>query len=53
MDAVRYYVALVALGLHLVTVLEERELVSRFGDAYREYQHRAPRFVPRRRIAKV
>lgn len=29
--------------LYLVIVLEERELVDRFGDAYREYQARVPR----------
>lgn len=27
--------------------LEERELVARFGDAYRDYSTRVPRFVPR------
>ena len=34
-------------GIYVVTVLEERELVARFGDAYREYQRRVPRFLPR------
>ena len=33
--------------IYLVIVLEERELVQRFGDAYRQYQRRVPRFVPR------
>lgn len=41
----------VALGafpaLYLVTVLEERELLERFGDEYVEYQRRVPRLVPR------
>ena len=31
----------------LVTVFEERELVARFGDAYREYQRGVPRLIPR------
>ena len=35
------------LGLYVVTVLEERELVERFGEAYRAYQTRVPRFIPR------
>jgi protein-S-isoprenylcysteine O-methyltransferase Ste14 len=33
--------------IYLVTVLEERELVDRFGEAYRAYQRRVPRFIPR------
>ncbi len=32
--------------LYLVTVLEERELVDRFGDDYRAYQQRVPRIIP-------
>lgn len=34
-------------GIYVVTVLEERELVVRFGDAYRQYQRQVPRFLPR------
>lgn len=34
-------------GIYLVTLLEERELSERFGEAYREYCRRVPRFVPR------
>lgn len=34
-------------GLYLVTVLEERELLERFGDEYARYCERVPRFVPR------
>ncbi len=34
--------------LFVGTWLEERKLVSQFGDTYREYQRRVPMFVPRR-----
>ena len=34
-------------GIYVVTALEERELVARFGDAYRQYQREVPRFLPR------
>ena len=34
-------------GLYLVAVLEERELLTRFGDEYAGYCERVPRFVPR------
>jgi protein-S-isoprenylcysteine O-methyltransferase Ste14 len=33
--------------LHLVVILEERELVERFGEAYRDYAARVPRYMPR------
>jgi len=39
-------IAMVPL-LHLVVVLEERELVERFGEAYRDYAARVPRYIPR------
>lgn len=35
------------VGIYAVTVLEERELVDRFGEAYRAYRKQVPRFVPR------
>jgi len=35
------------LLLHTVVLLEERELLERFGDAYRTYMERVPRYVPR------
>ena len=35
--------------LHLVVVLEERELRERFGEAYRDYAARVPRYIPRLR----
>ena len=37
---------LFALG-YVMVVLEERELVGRFGEAYREYQREVPRLIPR------
>ena len=42
------YIVAAAYGplISLVTVLEERELVDRFGDEYRRYQRRIPGFVP-------
>jgi len=35
------------LLLHTVVLLEERELGERFGDAYRAYAARVPRYLPR------
>jgi protein-S-isoprenylcysteine O-methyltransferase Ste14 len=34
---------------YLLTFVEERELVDRFGDEYRRYQREVPRLIPRRR----
>lgn len=34
--------------LHFVVILEERELLDRFGDDYREYAARVPRYFPKR-----
>ena len=44
---------LVAPSGYLLLVLEERELVERFGDEYREYQRDVPILIPRvrRRIS--
>ena len=36
-------------ALHLIVLLEERELRERFGAEYDAYQARVPRYVPRRR----
>lgn len=36
-------------ALILIIVLEERELEERFGDAWRDYASRVPRFVPKPR----
>jgi protein-S-isoprenylcysteine O-methyltransferase Ste14 len=33
--------------INLVAILEERELVDRFGEAYVRYRERVPRFIPR------
>jgi protein-S-isoprenylcysteine O-methyltransferase Ste14 len=33
-------------GIYAVILLEERELLDRFGDAYRTYCRRVPRFLP-------
>lgn len=38
--------ALLIPSLWVLTVLEERELVERFGDAYRAYRTRVPRLIP-------
>jgi protein-S-isoprenylcysteine O-methyltransferase Ste14 len=49
MDAAGLVASLVLTAyLLLGTWLEERKLVSQFGDAYREYQRQVPMFVPRR-----
>jgi protein-S-isoprenylcysteine O-methyltransferase Ste14 len=32
---------------YAITVLEERELVDRFGESYRRYQQEVPRLMPR------
>ena len=40
-------VALILSGLYLITVLEERELLVRFGDEHRHYQEEVPRLIPR------
>ena len=37
------------LLLHTVVLLEERELEERFGEAYRSYAARVPRYFPRMR----
>ncbi len=35
-------------GIHLVVILEERELRDRFGQEYIDYCRRVPRYLPRR-----
>jgi protein-S-isoprenylcysteine O-methyltransferase Ste14 len=39
--------ALTIIGVRVMIVFEERELLSRFGDSYRRYMEATPRFVPR------
>jgi protein-S-isoprenylcysteine O-methyltransferase Ste14 len=34
-------------GLHLVVLLEEKELATRFGAEYQAYRDRVPRWIPR------
>lgn len=34
-------------GLYLIAWLEERELIERFGERYREYKQGVPRLIPR------
>jgi protein-S-isoprenylcysteine O-methyltransferase Ste14 len=55
-DYVGTYILFVAAvpALYTITVLEERELTDRFGEAYRRYQRDVPRLVPlmRRRNAR-
>jgi len=34
--------------IHLLVILEERELQDRFGDDYRDYASRVPRYLPKR-----
>jgi protein-S-isoprenylcysteine O-methyltransferase Ste14 len=36
------------IGLQAVVLLEERELLQRFGEDYAAYQARVPRFIPHR-----
>jgi methanethiol S-methyltransferase len=34
-------------ALYVITVLEEHELIGRFGEEYRRYQREVPRLTPR------
>jgi protein-S-isoprenylcysteine O-methyltransferase Ste14 len=34
-------------GLYLIVALEERDLIERFGDEYREYAKRVPQLMPK------
>ena len=42
------FLLVIPMGLWLLA-LEERELVDRFGDAYRQYQREVPQLIPRLR----
>ena len=37
--------------IYLLAIIEERELLERFGEDYRRYMEQVPRFVPRSRGA--
>jgi protein-S-isoprenylcysteine O-methyltransferase Ste14 len=39
--------ATLSFYLLIATHYEERDLVSHYGDTYRAYQKRVPRFIPR------
>lgn len=41
--------ALTAPTIHLIVLLEEKELKARFGAEYEEYMATVPRYVPIRR----
>jgi protein-S-isoprenylcysteine O-methyltransferase Ste14 len=41
------FAATLTLYMVLAALVEERDLVAYFGDAYRDYQRRVPMFVPR------
>lgn len=41
--------ALAIIALYLIVLIEERELLERFGLAYSQYSARVPRFIPRPR----
>ena len=38
--------------LYIITMLEERELLARFGEEYRRYQREVPRLIPRWRAIR-
>jgi protein-S-isoprenylcysteine O-methyltransferase Ste14 len=46
-----FILLVVPMGI-VMLMLEERELVDRFGEAYRKYQREVPRFIPRRRKSR-
>ncbi len=45
--------ALTLPALHGIVLLEERELEDRFGDEYRAYRERVPRYIPKRRASRA
>ncbi len=42
--------AIIVLYFYVGTFFEERRLLAKFGDAYRAYQEKVPRFLPLRRL---
>ncbi len=41
--------ALTVPAIHLIVILEERELIDRFGEEYLKYMKEVPRYIPHRR----
>jgi len=41
------FAGVLTLYMAVAAVIEEHDLVNHFGDAYREYQRRVPRYIPR------
>ena len=43
-----YFIAILTVPLiHLIVLLEEKELAARFGEEYEAYRMRVPRYIPR------
>ena len=37
------------LNLYFIVLLEEKELINRFGDVYAKYSKSVPRFIPKQK----
>lgn len=47
-----YTIIIFGLYFWIGSIFEERNLIKRFGDDYREYQEKVPRFIPRFSFSK-